>query len=990
MTDTFEYTVTDDNGASSTATVTITINGENDAPIAASVTGSVGEDGPGTVVSASFTDVDDSDTHTFAVDTTGTLGSVTDNGDGTFSYDPNGAFESLAAGESVTDTFEYTVTDDNGASSTATVTITINGENDIATVTDDVGDVAEDGILTVTGLVVVSDVDSGEDMAVPQAGTAGTYGTFVVDAAGNWSYTLDNSSAAVQSLADGEVVTDTFTVASFDGTGTGTVTITITGENDAAIITGDISGTAVEEGLSVTPGSDATGNLDHTDVDNDDDSWTAGSQTGSYGTFGIDAAGEWTYSIDNSNPAVDALNDGDTLSESFTVTTDDGTTETVTITIEGSNDDPVIIAVNSTGGVTEDFSVASGSNLLSDSGDILLTDVDSGGFSAVVAPVSGGTPLGNVTTLVSGGTVDWVYEVNNDDVQFLAEGETIIESFIITISDGDGGSVDQLIEITITGQNDDPVANDDTAVISEDAGATVIDILGNDTDVDTMDVLEVINIDTTGLAGTATLTGGVVSYSPDGQFEALNDGQAATETFTYTISDGNGGTSTATVTVTIEGINDAAIISGDTSGTAVETGLAPGSNATGDLDHTDVDNDDDVWTPSTQTGTYGSLTIDADGLWTYIVDDANPVVDALNAGESLTDMVTVTTEDGTEQVITITIEGANDEPTSVPTVREILVNSTLWNPGFRDYVDGVNIGDVNDGLARGYSVPFGTNQLQTLPWNNINELQVVFSEDVSGVDTGDFSFVSDLTYLTGDGAGTPGLLPTIDSVTYDASTFTATISFAPGQFFQANVFDFVIDSAGIQNIAGSNLDGEWTTQSGAFESGDGTAGGDFVFRVLTLPGDADDAAIGTSFEEVNAGDADAIRILQNEVSIDAGGFTVTTPGFDPRSDLNGDGEINGGDADFVRVEQNAFLVALSAFAPFGSSNDSSLSQDSEETNSRILRSTTEISTNLSGAIEVDAKGVALDSIFDESSEDETTKKEAVSERDAFFAKLSKN
>ena len=56
-----------------------------------------------------------------AVDTSGTLGTVVNNGNGTFSYDANGQFEALAAGETTTDTFSYTVTDNNGLSSTEVV-----------------------------------------------------------------------------------------------------------------------------------------------------------------------------------------------------------------------------------------------------------------------------------------------------------------------------------------------------------------------------------------------------------------------------------------------------------------------------------------------------------------------------------------------------------------------------------------------------------------------------------------------------------------------------------------------------------------------------------------------------------------------------------------------------------------------------------------------------------------------------------------------------
>ena len=64
------------------------------------------------------------------VNTSSTTGLVTNNGNGTFNYDPNGQFEGLAAGETVTDRFSYTVSDGNGGSDTATVTVTINGADE--------------------------------------------------------------------------------------------------------------------------------------------------------------------------------------------------------------------------------------------------------------------------------------------------------------------------------------------------------------------------------------------------------------------------------------------------------------------------------------------------------------------------------------------------------------------------------------------------------------------------------------------------------------------------------------------------------------------------------------------------------------------------------------------------------------------------------------------------------------------------------------------
>jgi len=93
-----------------------------------------------------------------AVDPTATLGLVTDNGDGTFDYDPNGQFEALAAGQSGTDSFAYTVSDGNGGTDTATVTVTITGVND-APVFGAVGPFAVDENTTAVGTVTASDVE---------------------------------------------------------------------------------------------------------------------------------------------------------------------------------------------------------------------------------------------------------------------------------------------------------------------------------------------------------------------------------------------------------------------------------------------------------------------------------------------------------------------------------------------------------------------------------------------------------------------------------------------------------------------------------------------------------------------------------------------------------------------------------------------------------------------------------------------------------------
>ena len=47
-------------------------------------------------------------------------------------------------------------------------------------------------------------------------------------------------------------------------------------------------------------------------------------------------------------------------------------------------------------------------------------------------------------------------------------------------------------------------------------------------------------------------------------------------------------------------------------------------------------------------------------MWTYTLDDNDAAVQALNGAATLTDSFTVTTADGTAQVVTVTIDGAND------------------------------------------------------------------------------------------------------------------------------------------------------------------------------------------------------------------------------------------------------------------------------------------------------------------------------------------
>jgi VCBS repeat-containing protein len=287
-------------------------------------------------------------------------------------YSNNSNVQALAQGQTVTENFTV-----NGVVGSTNFTFSIIGTNDAAVIAGtSTGTVVEAGGVnngtagtpTISGTLTSTDVDNAANSftAVSSAtASAGGYGTYTMTAAGVWTYTLNNSNATVQALNAGATLTDTFTVTSVDGTQK-VVTVTINGTNDAAIIAGTSTGTVVEaggmgNGTAGTP--TVSGTLSSTDVDNAANSFTAvgtaTTSTGGYGTYTVTAAGAWTYTLNNSHITVQALNVGSTLTDTFTVTSIDGTQKVVTVTITGTNDAAAITGT-STGTVVEAGGVSNG------------------------------------------------------------------------------------------------------------------------------------------------------------------------------------------------------------------------------------------------------------------------------------------------------------------------------------------------------------------------------------------------------------------------------------------------------------------------------------------------------------------------------------------------------------------------------------------------------------------------------------------------------
>ncbi|WP_373433347.1 VCBS domain-containing protein [Vibrio anguillarum] len=629
--------------------VTITINGANDkADIQGAVSGSVTEDAADNTATGTLTskDVDNTDNEFQAqTDAPGQYGTFSVDANGKWTYvldNSNEKVDALNENQTLTETF--TVKSEDGTEQQ--VTITINGANDKADIQGAVsGSVTEDAAdNTATGTLTSKDVDNTDNEFQAQTDAPGQYGTFSVDANGKWTYVLDNSNEKVDALNENQTLTETFTVKSEDGTEQ-QVTITINGANDKADIQGAVSGSVTEDAADNT----ATGTLTSKDVDNTDNEFQAQTDApGQYGTFSVDANGKWTYVLDNSNEKVDALNENQTLTETFTVKSEDGTEQQVTITINGANDKADIQGAVS-GSVTEDAADNTATGTLT-SKDVDNTDNE---FQAQTdAPGQYGT-----FSVDANGKWTYVLDNSNEKVDALNENQTLTETFTVKSEDG----TEQQVTITINGANDKAdIQGAVSGSVTEDAADNTATGTLTSKDVDNTDNEFQAQTDAPGQYGTFSVdANGKWTYVLDNSNEkvdALNENQTLTETFTVKSEDGT----EQQVTITINGANDKADIQGAVSGSVTED--AADNTATGTLTSKDVDNTDNEFQAQTDApGQYGTFSVDANGKWTYVLDNSNEKVDALNENQTLTETFTVKSEDGTEQQVTITINGANDK-----------------------------------------------------------------------------------------------------------------------------------------------------------------------------------------------------------------------------------------------------------------------------------------------------------------------------------------
>lgn len=432
--DTFTYTASDGNGScgisttpilSDTATVTVTIQGLNDPPIANDDQAITNEDTPVEIdVLANDKDPDQSDTLSVVSTSQPTNGQLTVNNDNTITYSPNENFNG-------TDSFTYTVSDGNSAKEksakktldTATVTVTINPVNDPPIANDDSTSTEEGIPVTIDLTVNDTDVDGTIDKSTVTVTGGPVNGTVVTNNDGTVTYTPDTDYTGSDSFE--------YTVNDNGGaiSNQARVTIEVGAVNDPPSVTDDLL--TVDEGATATTLSTPSGanSLLQNDTDPEGDTLKASLvKDVNYGSLTLNDDGTFTYTHDGS----------ENFTDSFTYQATDGTdtsnVATVTITVNPVNDPPR--ALNDKALTEEDKSIAV---------DVLANDSD-----------PDGTLLPSTITVIK--TADHgSTEVNSDNGKITYTPDTDYngqDTFTYRISDDDNATDTAVVTITITPVSD--------------------------------------------------------------------------------------------------------------------------------------------------------------------------------------------------------------------------------------------------------------------------------------------------------------------------------------------------------------------------------------------------------------------------------------------------------------------------------------------------------------------------------------------------------
>ncbi len=496
-TDSFTFNTNDGTIDSDTATISITINPINDAPIANDDSVVTNEDTTADFdVLTNDSDVDVGDTKSIVSFTQGTTGGVSQNPDGTLHYVPAPNFDGV-------DTFTYMIKDSAGSQDSATVTVVVGGEDDAPIANDDVYAINEDSILSVSISGVLGndvDIDSPVLSTVLISGPTHSQ-AFALSPDGSFTYTPNANYFGA----------DSFSYQAFDGilySNVATVSITVLPINDAPSADDDYATT--DEDIPITIPAlegdfDIEGPLDIISI-----------SLAAHGFVQIDGDAI-RYFPDSNYYGSDSF--------TYTVRDTDGATisATVFVTIAPINDEPFLISPIPDHISDEDESV-----------DIFLD----GFFGDVDSTLALSTDAPAWLTL-SSGHLTGIPPLNFNGI------------IDITVTASDGSSlISDVFELAISPVNDAPMADDDSFSVNEDStlDVAVPGVLDGDTDIDSTSFVAIL------ISG---VSHGVLSLNPDGSFTYIpNADYNGADSFTYKVNDGFDDSNIATVSITINSVDD--------------------------------------------------------------------------------------------------------------------------------------------------------------------------------------------------------------------------------------------------------------------------------------------------------------------------------------------------------------------------------------------------------------------------------------------------
>ena len=603
--DSFNYSISDGNGGQDTATVVLTVNPLNDAPLAVD-DAAFTEGSTAVVIDLLANDSDvDGDTLSILSMTQGSNGRVSDNGDGSVAYAPDSGFSGL-------DVFGYTISDGAGGSDTAFVTVIVGSGQDNVTANDDSAITAEDAPVFIDALTNDSAADD-SPLVILTVGAA-MHGAITISDTQYIIYTPDAN-------YHGQ---DTFTYIAGDGdqsADTATVVVAVDPVNDAPDAVDDGATTAEDTAVDI-PVLDNDGDLDGDTVN------VAGVGQPGHGTVRLRPDGSLRYT-----PAADYNGD-----DSFIYTIADGQggedTATVALTVTPVNDAPALVDDT----VVTDEDVPIDINVLSNDGDV---EGDSLTIT-LLGPAKNGTVITNTDhTLRYTPKADY----NGSD------------DFTYTAVDGQGAVNTALVTVIINPVDDPPEGVRDATLLhssstlmltatTSDTVEAELDLLANDVNVDNAQ-LEVTRVGRARNGRVVLGVGGKVKYIPDPGFVQ------GTDVFTYVV--GAAGT-------LYESIDQVSIVFNPDPGTVVAGDDAVTTDEDQSVTFAILDNDVNNSTAPTLTlmglipGDKGYVVVNSDNTLTYY-----PIKN-INGTDVFTYIVGNGELGGDIAEVTLTINPVNDPP----------------------------------------------------------------------------------------------------------------------------------------------------------------------------------------------------------------------------------------------------------------------------------------------------------------------------------------